>query len=235
MYYYHMITHVNETDSTMTYAEEHFQNCSTLQCVYSDRQTGGYGRHNRTWFSPEGNIYMTLSFPLVSKIDPAYTLNMVIPVTIIRVLKTMNIEATLKWPNDIIVNNCKVCGILSKIIFNTVHIGIGLNVNCMDFAHIERIIFPCASLKQITGKDYDIASIVTKLYHEFEHDVKIWNNSGIHSFLQEYEQYLIKSLLTIRVGNTTVTGSIVSVFKEGVSLDDGTKLYSGDVVTIHDM
>lgn len=223
------IIHLEEVDSTMTYAETNFSECQNLQCVYADRQTGGYGRHDRTWFSPKGNIYMTISVPKDDQ--PLPTINIITPLSIIRVLTALGLTAKLKWPNDIIVDNHKVCGILTKVKGNTVHVGIGLNVNCTDFSHIKRLIFPCASLKQITGTTYDIDALVQKIVDEFK---QLWNDSCRLSYLDEYRTNLITDNLLFKVGNgEPIHGSICHVDIDGIVLNDGTKLCSGDVIQIH--
>ena len=103
--------------------------------VITDNQYEGKGRNNRHWLSIS-NKSLTFSI-LINKIIPAELIAwipLIVSISIEKALSNFNINITLKWPNDLILDNKKLGGILceSKIIGNSLKkivIGIGLNIN----------------------------------------------------------------------------------------------------------
>ncbi len=125
-----------EVDSTMEIARElAHDGCPAFTVVTADRQTKGRGRLRRTWLSDLGGLYFTLV--LRSKIPPAlsFRINFAAAVVLARLLqREFNLPAKVKWPNDILVNGKKICGMLSEMEVEAealvfVNIGIGININ----------------------------------------------------------------------------------------------------------
>src|ERR1700722_4609891 len=99
--------------------------------VHADEQAAGRGRFGRTWFSPPGNLYLSvlLRFDLPPERGPE--LSFVTAITVadaIDALLPKTNKATLKWPNDVLVNDGKIAGILVESIDDAQIIGIGVNV-----------------------------------------------------------------------------------------------------------
>ena len=98
----------------------------------AEQQTAGNGRHGKTWHSPEsGNIYLSIKYEAVS-VSPA--LSLVIGLLITEALdeaSKQKIKAQLKWPNDVLLKNKKICGILieSEIEKNNIGCTIGIGIN----------------------------------------------------------------------------------------------------------
>ncbi len=102
--------------------------------IYAKKQTKGRGTYGKDWVSDEGNLFGTIFFPLKDEYPPFNEFSIINPVIISSVIenfcKKKNI--TFKWPNDVFVNQKKICGILQELI--TVNsrkfliIGIGLNI-----------------------------------------------------------------------------------------------------------
>ncbi len=103
-------------------------------CVYADTQTKGRGTHGREWISGKGNLFGSIFFPLRNKYPPFNEFSTINPLIISDVLrhfcKKENIN--LKFPNDIFVNEKKICGILQELIVSNSRkfliIGIGVNI-----------------------------------------------------------------------------------------------------------
>ena len=135
LYYYDSI------DSTNTKAKELAEDghpSGTL--VVADQQTAGKGRRGRSWESPTGTgIFMTLM--LKPEINPnnASMLTLVAAMATTRAIRRVTgVPAMIKWPNDIVMNGKKVCGILTEMsaqfdYINHIVIGIGINVHNEDF------------------------------------------------------------------------------------------------------
>jgi BirA family biotin operon repressor/biotin-[acetyl-CoA-carboxylase] ligase len=99
--------------------------------VHADEQAAGRGRFGRTWFSPPGNLYLSVLLRLDLTPDRASELSFVTALTVadaIDALLPKHSKATLKWPNDVLVDDGKIAGILVESIDGAQIIGIGVNV-----------------------------------------------------------------------------------------------------------
>ena len=99
--------------------------------VHADEQVSGRGRFGRTWFSPPGNLYLSVLLRLDLPPDRGPELSFVTAITVadaIDALLPKTNKATLKWPNDVLVNDGKIAGILVESIDDAQIIGIGVNV-----------------------------------------------------------------------------------------------------------
>ena len=102
--------------------------------VYADTQTKGRGTHGREWISGKGNLFGSIFFPLKNNYPPFNEFSTINPLIISDVLKHFckKKNINLKFPNDILVNEKKICGILQElIVLNSrkfLIIGIGVNI-----------------------------------------------------------------------------------------------------------
>jgi BirA family biotin operon repressor/biotin-[acetyl-CoA-carboxylase] ligase len=99
--------------------------------VHADEQAAGRGRFGRTWFSPPGNLYLSVLLRLELPPERASELSFVTAITVadaIDALLPKQSKATLKWPNDVLVNDGKIAGILVESVDGAQIIGIGVNV-----------------------------------------------------------------------------------------------------------
>jgi BirA family transcriptional regulator, biotin operon repressor / biotin---[acetyl-CoA-carboxylase] ligase len=99
--------------------------------VHADEQEAGRGRFGRTWFSPPGNLYLSVLLRLELPPDRSSELSFVTALTVadaIDALLPRQCKSTLKWPNDVLVNNGKIAGILVESVDGVHIIGIGVNV-----------------------------------------------------------------------------------------------------------
>jgi BirA family transcriptional regulator, biotin operon repressor / biotin---[acetyl-CoA-carboxylase] ligase len=130
------ILYFPEVASTMDTARDlAYKNCPDFTVVIAGRQTQGRGRLKRHWLSDDGGLY----FPMVLRpkipLQQVFRVNFLASLTLARVIRQMlQIDAMVKWPNDILVNERKISGILSELeaeadrVFS-LNIGIGINVN----------------------------------------------------------------------------------------------------------
>jgi hypothetical protein len=126
----------DEVDSTMDQAKALLKQPDFMQrdafAVVAGRQTAGRGTHGRTWMSSDGNLFMTMVFKL-SMIRIPLTLvplrmgTLIIPSIKSRVLPG-GPPVQLKWPNDVLIGEKKICGILIEVDQDRVVVGIGCNV-----------------------------------------------------------------------------------------------------------
>ena len=103
-------------------------------CIYADFQTNGRGTHGRRWISDQGNLFGSIFFPLKSDYPPFNEFSIINPVIISDVIEKFceKKNISFKWPNDLFVNNKKICGILQELIVSNskkfLIIGIGINI-----------------------------------------------------------------------------------------------------------
>jgi len=130
------IHHFREISSTMEKATALArQGCPDFTVVVAEEQTMGRGRMERVWLSARGGLYFTVIVRPDIPIALASLVNLAAAVEMADLLRaSYNVQAGLKWPNDILVNEAKICGILSQMetegdSIANLRIGVGLNVN----------------------------------------------------------------------------------------------------------
>ncbi len=96
--------------------------------VVADEQERGRGRRGRTWVSPRGGLYASV----ILAPDPMISLR--VGVAVARALREIGVEAVLKWPNDILVGEKKIAGILIETADDYAIVGIGVNIECAPMA-----------------------------------------------------------------------------------------------------
>lgn len=165
------IHYFDKVSSTMDIARDLARKgCPGFTVVVAGQQTKGRGRLKRTWLSSSGGLYFTIV--LRPQIPPALSarVNLAAAVVLTRTLRRMfAIEAMVKWPNDILVDDGKIAGMLTEMEAETdmvhfVNIGLGINVN-NDPTPIE----PAASsLKKILGRKISRKRLLSEFLDEFE-------------------------------------------------------------------
>jgi BirA family biotin operon repressor/biotin-[acetyl-CoA-carboxylase] ligase len=205
--------------------------------VLAEEQTAGKGRLKRTWLSPKGSIALSI----ILHPSPAYltSLIMVASLAVVHCIeKATSLKAQIKWPNDVLVNEKKVCGILieSDVRGKTVGyaiIGIGINANLKpsDFPEISP---PATSLSHELGRELSRLDIIRCLLVETER-LYLALPAG-ESIYQEWRDRLVTIGQKVEVssGEATYKGIAESVASDGSLLlrqSDGslTKIVAGDV------
>ena len=131
-------------DSTSKYAIENQNSFQDNAVVISEHQTDGFGRFNRKWVSPFGkNIYCTLFEIANLDVSKLNGLSLAIAISIAKILNRLDLDAKLKWPNDIYINDKKIGGIIISISAEMndrakLFIGFGLNVNMQNNQEISK-------------------------------------------------------------------------------------------------
>jgi len=136
--------------------------------VIAEVQTRGRGRLSREWLSPKGGIYFTLL--LRPRISPAYAprINLMASVAVAATIrKLFGLKAELKWPNDVLIEGKKLCGILAEMdaemdVVNFVNLGIGINAN----TSIRQFEKTATSLKHALGKEISRKKFLSALLVE---------------------------------------------------------------------
>lgn len=218
------VIYFDDIDSTNAYAKraaEEGVEDGTL--VIADSQTLGRGRRGRCWESPQSTgIWMTIV--LKPHIEPANAsmLTLVMGLSTAKALnKVTGLDLQIKWPNDIIFNGKKICGILTEMsaqidYINYVVIGTGINVNTESFP--KDIADKAASLKIAVGHTLNRAELVTAILEEFEENYEKFLKTQNLSLLREsYNNILVNVEQQVRVllPNHEYTGTAKGINDEG--------------------
>ncbi len=130
-----------EVDSTNEWMKRNIDSLQDGDVVYAGIQTQGKGREGKKWHSPPGGLWMSV---LLEKEAPY---NFIVPVAVCEFLTGEGIPGEVKWPNDILVHDKKICGILiEKKKFYIAGIGLNLNIS-----HLPQEL-NAVSFLQLTGK-----------------------------------------------------------------------------------
>lgn len=190
--------HFDCIDSTNTWAKNHVSQFDPhqLTCITALEQTAGRGRFNRTWISPKGqNICATLVFflPLPSGFSYVVNLGQILSLSCIAVLKKKGFALQIKWPNDLLLENKKIGGILCETVERdkdlAIILGIGLNVNVPSeiLATIDQ---PATSLLENSGQYWELDSLLQALIEQFREDLAQLKEKGFAPFVSAYEEHL---------------------------------------------
>jgi BirA family biotin operon repressor/biotin-[acetyl-CoA-carboxylase] ligase len=205
--------------------------------IVAEEQTAGRGRIKRRWLSPRGSI--ALSMILYPPLAYLPSLIMVASLAVARSIEQVtNLKAKIKWPNDVLVNDKKICGILveSDVRGNKVDyavIGIGLNVN-LKLSEFPQIAPMATSLSRELGREVSRREVIRSLLAEAE-KLYLALAAG-DSVFKEWRDNLVTLGQKVRVSSGAVTyrGIAESVAPDGSLLlrqPDGSllKIVAGDV------
>ena len=210
--------------------------------MLAEGQTAGIGRRGRTWHSPKGeNLYFSVLLKPDFAPDKAPMLTLLMALAVARAIaKVTGGDAKIKWPNDIVLQNKKVCGILTQMqvakdIDAQVVIGVGINVNQQVFD--EDALPYASSIQKELQKSCDRKQLLETLLLEFETLYERFADFQHLGFVKaEYEKFLINREKSVRVLDPkgeyeAVALGINELGELMVQKEDGTTeaIYAGEV------
>ena len=212
--------------------------------IISEKQTQAKGRSGKQWESPLGGVWMSIILnPNVdhSKL-PLITLST--GVAVAKTLESIGVEnPEIKWPNDIMINGKKVCGILTEAVakFNTIEnviIGVGIDANLDVEQFPEELREGTTTLKKELGRDGNENLLIKTFLEEFEKISEQFSHEGYEDILKEWRKrsYSIGKIVEVREPfNTYYDAYVLGLSKEGalvVEKIDGTleKVISGECI-----
>lgn len=205
------IEYFKSIDSTNTFAKNIAPKSDEGMVIISDEQSSGKGRVGREWISKENEgIYFSIILKPDIDIMNASFLTQVAGAAMVSSLEKMGVESTIKWPNDIIVNEKKISGILTEMsaeIDQISYIVVGIGVNLYNQSFEEEIESKATSLKK-EGYDIDKKEFLQRFFLEFEDLYKEFlsgDKESTISILREKSAVLDKEVYIIdRTGKTKV-------------------------------
>ena len=170
----------------------------------ADKQSAGKGRRGRGWESPAGtNLYFSILLRPAFTPEKAPMLTLLMAYSVVRVLRGEGQQAQIKWPNDVVLSNKKLCGILTEMHMTgcqieDVIIGVGINVNTTEFP--EELKEKATSLRIETGIELERKSLLQCILQEFQKQYECFLEWEDLSFIKEdYNQMLINRNREVQV------------------------------------
>ncbi len=228
------IVKLNAIDSTNSYlrklsAEEIVQDYMT---VIAKEQTNGRGQMGTVWSSQSAKNLTFSVFKDVSQFDLEHPFYISI-VTSLALLKTLQFfsisRLSIKWPNDILSEDKKICGILIENVIkqnniNASIIGVGLNVNQTEFKNLPK----ASSLKIISGKVFDLDEIVHVILKNLKHYFLLLKKGHYDILKNDYETYLFRKNKPSTFKDEE--GVVFSGFIKGISMSGNLQVLLEDAI-----
>lgn len=232
------IIYLEEVDSTNNRAKQIALEEKDGTVIISKRQTSGRGRRGRSWESPEGGI--AISFILKPDVPPEKSPQMTL-ISSLAVVETLNLNypklnAKIKWPNDILISQKKLSGILTELSadmekINYVVVGVGININSIPKDLPEN----ATSLLVETKEQIPIKQFLKSFFEHYDKLYDEYLNGGIAEIIKRWKKNsdtIGKKVKIIGI-NENYEGVAKDIDENGALIlktdEKEIKVYSGDV------
>ncbi|WP_055442838.1 biotin--[acetyl-CoA-carboxylase] ligase [Lacinutrix himadriensis] len=192
------IIKLNAINSTNTFLKELSSEEGVVDytVVQTDYQTKGRGQMGTLWTANSGENLMFSVFKDVSflNFNQHFYISISVSIALIKTLEKHQIsKLSIKWPNDILSENKKICGVLiensiKQSRFKDSIIGIGLNVNQTNFENLPQ----ASSLKLLTGRLFNVDEILLDFIENLKHYFMLLENGNLETLKTTYETYLFR-------------------------------------------
>ncbi len=207
-----------EVDSTNEVCRSIARSCKNGTVVLSEIQTQGRGRLSRPWISPPGGIWMSLILKPEISLDRAYGINMAVSVALARAIEGLYpLTVGIKWPNDLLINDRKICGILMEVSaevgrleYAIVGVGINANVDVTDFPED----WHSTSLFRELGKEVSRVALTQRILQEIE---KAYEKMGSEEIYEEWRRRSVTLGKLVRIASSggDLHGQVVDLARDG--------------------
>ena len=229
-------------ESTNSFLKDNQDRYPDFTVIFTESQTKGRGRFDRTWQATAAKG-LTFSLKIPVKGIPRNNwsnLSQVMALSVCLFLEDMGISSCIRWPNDIIIKQAKICGILGELIQSEdgyhLILGTGLNINesRQDLSGLDRL---ATSLFIETGKEMTPLSILEGLLSKFSDVFTQFASSGFEAIVQSISKRLFipDSPVKVLCGEKEITGKITGLTKQGAILlktESGVKeIISGEITS----
>jgi BirA family transcriptional regulator, biotin operon repressor / biotin---[acetyl-CoA-carboxylase] ligase len=237
----HYFTELGSTQDLAIYMAENSPEAVNGTAILAEQQDKGRGRLKSRWISPDGGIWLSI---ILKPLMPASKSPLLSFTAALAVCETIaqqtSLESKVKWPNDVLINHKKVCGILldvatkgDRVEYAVIGIGINANVNIQkilpfldDNKHRE---VSATSLKnELSGKYVNRAAFLKLLLERFEfYYDRLQKEDGSPIIVNKIKDRLEYNSVTIEQGNRTIEGAIIGLSLDGsllIKQNDGTSV-----------
>lgn len=199
-------------------------------------QSAGRGRLGRSWEAPEGSSVM-MTLLLRPDFEPALApmLTLVMGLSVAAALKKLKLDVSIKWPNDVVADRRKICGILTEMgvengSISHVAIGVGINVNLEEFP--EEMQDKAISMSIAGGRTYDRTQLIALVMECFEEHYETFMKTRSLAGLQEEYHSLLANLgqpVRVLAGENSFEGIAEGINEKGELI---VRKESGDRVSV---
>ena len=214
-----------EIDSTNNLVKEYANNNAQEGLVIiAESQTGGRGRMGKFWHSPpETGIYLSILLKPNLKPDHLSFITLLAGVSAISTINEISHQpANLKWPNDILINDKKVCGLLCEMTQEkgnsfSVVIGIGINVNQLPEQFPKDLKKTATSLRIVNGSPINRLTVIQSLLTTLDREYRFFLAEGGHSVIKKWKLNtdLFGKKVSVKRGSVIITGTAMNLDELG--------------------
>lgn len=210
--------------------------------VIAERQTAGRGRTGKSWESPLGGVWLSIILSPDADDSKIPLITLATGVAVAKALERIGVEnPEIKWPNDVMINGRKVCGILTEAITNfnkirNVIVGVGIDANFSTDDLPEELKSITTTLEEELGKKVDENLLIKIFLEEFEEICELLKSQNHEEILAQWRRrsYTIGKIVEVRKPHKrTYDAYVIGISKEGslvVEKSDGSleKVISGE-------
>ncbi|MGV8153521.1 MAG: biotin--[acetyl-CoA-carboxylase] ligase [Alkaliphilus sp.] len=232
----------DEIDSTNNYAKKIACREEHGTVIIAESQTAGRGRRGRDWVSPKNEgLWMSIILKPIIPLSEASKITQIAALSICNAIRELcKCEALIKWPNDIVINGKKVCGILTEMTgelgeISFIIVGIGINIKTREFT--EDLSAIATSLLIESKTEVSRKELFLRIMEKFEKYYESFiENVSLESIVPEIRKYSAlvgKEIIVVR-GNKKIYAIAKDITSEGelsIETSEGEKiiLNSGEV------
>ncbi|MBU6243153.1 MAG: biotin--[acetyl-CoA-carboxylase] ligase [Acidobacteria bacterium] len=223
---------ISETTSTQSEIFNFFSPIQDGDLLVAEFQNSGRGRLDRKFVAPPMRALLFSTFLKPSRnISEWGWLPLIIGLSVAESLTELTGKKfSTKWPNDVLYEGKKVCGILCESSHGGVIAGVGINVN---FDQSELPVKNATAVNLISGKLYERDQVLIEVLNRIKMNLEIWNKNLTNSLPENYLKFsaTLNNSVRIDLGNgNAVTAKAIGISEAGeLELDNGTAVSIGDV------
>ena len=212
--------------------------------VIAQTQRKGRGRFDRVWQSPKGGVYLSLLLRPKAAAEKASFLTYVAALAVTHAVRSFNLPARIKWPNDVLVHGKKIAGILlesemsgPRVSYVIVGIGVNLNTNLTRLSKDVRD--TATSLGNELGSRIDDDAFLTMFFKQFDRFYQLFSAGHFNQIIEEWKQQsdTLGKHIRVQTASDIIQGVAIDVDQSGFLLlktSEGTtvRVTSGDCTVI---
>ncbi len=234
---------VFSTNSIAKFLANHSADEGTV--LISEIQTKARGRSGKKWEAPDGGVWMSMILRPNVPTGRIGLITLATGVAIAKSIRSLGLDAKIKWPNDVLIHGAKMSGVLTEVnaTFNAIDwivvgIGIDSNIKLEDFS--EEIRVGTTTLTEELPTKIDENELIAIFLNEFEKVYDLYKAGEIETILKEWRDLsdtIGKYVNITQTGGKTTQGYVVGINNEGsliIERQDGTleKIISGELRTV---
>jgi BirA family biotin operon repressor/biotin-[acetyl-CoA-carboxylase] ligase len=202
---------LTEINSTNDYIKEILENAPEGTVVVADTQSSGRGSKGRSWYSPEGGLWMSV----LLKHHENCLISLIAGIAICEAFATYDIDSKIKWPNDVLLNGKKIAGILPEVVEDNVVLGVGINLNVRQFP--DDLQEKASSIFIETKKHLDPQSFYHCLCKFLDAYYCILKKEEVDTLLSKWRQYTLMRGrdVSIELPGRLVVGKVLDIDRQG--------------------